>query len=343
MPGRARTRIRPGALRALGRALTEIEADTPSALEWLAPRLAVALGSDMAIGYSARVEEDRLRIERVSTTGLVGLLEVFNGFLARLPPIGWTLYNPIRPAPCDRNRLRDAAELLAKTDEKPPVWEIYRRFGFEHLRQVRVVLTEGASMVGYVSVFQASPFADDQSRALRALIAPMRRRLALDRRLADAPRSRAALEAALDAIGSPAWIVRRDGLVRHANAAAIRLGDGDRRGRREWLREVLRAPVDGVQVTPIRGAGEPDDCLVVARTDAVVRDASARLAATAARWGLTARLTRVLELLSRGASNRAIAAELAISESTVEQHVAAIFDRAGVGSRAAVVAELLWG
>ncbi len=54
--------------------------------------------------------------------------------------------------------------------------------------------------------------------------------------------------------------------------------------------------------------------------------------------GLTAREMQVLRLVAAGKSNRAIAAELAISEHTVARHVQNIFAKLDVASRAAATA-----
>lgn len=68
-----------------------------------------------------------------------------------------------------------------------------------------------------------------------------------------------------------------------------------------------------------------------------------RLAGTAERppgpgGGLTGRESQVLRLVATGATNRAIAAELFLSEKTVARHVANIFLKLGVSSRAAATA-----
>jgi DNA-binding CsgD family transcriptional regulator/energy-coupling factor transporter ATP-binding protein EcfA2 len=55
--------------------------------------------------------------------------------------------------------------------------------------------------------------------------------------------------------------------------------------------------------------------------------------------GLTARETEVLALLGSGGSNAEIAAQLYLSERTVEHHVAAILRKLGVGSRGRAVSE----
>ena len=58
----------------------------------------------------------------------------------------------------------------------------------------------------------------------------------------------------------------------------------------------------------------------------------------ASRGGLTARETQVLALVATGKTNRAIAAELVISEKTVARHVSNIFDKIAVSSRAGATA-----
>jgi DNA-binding NarL/FixJ family response regulator len=54
--------------------------------------------------------------------------------------------------------------------------------------------------------------------------------------------------------------------------------------------------------------------------------------------GLTARELQVLSLVAAGATNRAIASELVLSERTVDRHVSNIFTKLGVSSRAAATA-----
>jgi DNA-binding NarL/FixJ family response regulator len=54
--------------------------------------------------------------------------------------------------------------------------------------------------------------------------------------------------------------------------------------------------------------------------------------------GLTAREVQVLSLVATGKTNRAIAAELVVSERTVDRHVSNIFTKLGVTSRAAATA-----
>lgn len=71
----------------------------------------------------------------------------------------------------------------------------------------------------------------------------------------------------------------------------------------------------------------------LARTDSLTR----RAASVDAR-GLTPRELQVLRLLAAGRTNKAIAAELVLSERTVDRHVSNIFTKLGVSSRSAATA-----
>ena len=71
-------------------------------------------------------------------------------------------------------------------------------------------------------------------------------------------------------------------------------------------------------------------------------DSSANQARPARRpRGLTDREIEVLRLVVAGQTNRAIAAELVLSERTVAHHVDSIFGKLGVSSRAAATAVAL--
>ena len=54
--------------------------------------------------------------------------------------------------------------------------------------------------------------------------------------------------------------------------------------------------------------------------------------------GLTARELDVLRLVATGKTNRAVAADLSVSEKTVARHVSNIFSKLGLSSRAAATA-----
>ncbi len=148
-----------------------------------------------------------------------------------------------------------------------------------------------------------------------------------------------ALEAALEAIPSAAFLVDVEGdvvlantrgrvLLDHEGAAAItRVVKGAQRG----------APSPFL-ITPLLRDAE-GHVLVVQRADAPTFDQ--RLERVAARYALTRAQARVLTLLARGMPNRKIATSLAISERTVEAHVTQILEKLLVESRAAAVLRAL--
>jgi DNA-binding NarL/FixJ family response regulator len=63
-----------------------------------------------------------------------------------------------------------------------------------------------------------------------------------------------------------------------------------------------------------------------------------RLAGAGAAHGLSPRELQVLRLVAGGATNRAIATELVLSERTVDRHVSNILAKLGVSSRSAATA-----
>lgn len=67
-------------------------------------------------------------------------------------------------------------------------------------------------------------------------------------------------------------------------------------------------------------------------------EALSRQSVTKAAGGLTAREMQVLRLVAAGKTNRAIAADLFLSEKTVARHVSKIFTKLGLSSRAAATA-----
>jgi DNA-binding NarL/FixJ family response regulator len=75
-----------------------------------------------------------------------------------------------------------------------------------------------------------------------------------------------------------------------------------------------------------------------AAPDVATVDALTRTWSTPAPGGLTSRELEVLRLVASGRTNRAIASDLVLSEKTVARHVANIFTKLGLSSRAAATA-----
>ena len=72
-------------------------------------------------------------------------------------------------------------------------------------------------------------------------------------------------------------------------------------------------------------------------------DRLSRLRAAVVRWRLTKREGQVLDTLSLGMSNKDLALTLGCARKTIEIHVSAILRKAGVGTRAALVAAVWMG
>jgi DNA-binding CsgD family transcriptional regulator len=142
---------------------------------------------------------------------------------------------------------------------------------------------------------------------------------------------------------------------------AVLPGEGDARAALQALRhawaalQALEVPYEAARVRVLIGlacrqlgdedgaAMELDAALWVFRQldawpDVVRVEALSRPPAARAGGGLTARELQVLRLVAAGQTNRSIAAELFLSERTVDRHVSNIFTKLGVSSRAAATA-----
>jgi DNA-binding CsgD family transcriptional regulator len=166
----------------------------------------------------------------------------------------------------------------------------------------------------------------------------LRRRLWLERQLDVSDFALAALDEALALLPGAAFVVELGGRIVHANPAGRRtLAEGGK-GTRERVAASVRAPErDGpFTLIPLAARGAPDYLLAIARAGTPREGADPALLAR--RWGLTARQTQVLALLLRGYANRSIAADLQCALNTVEHHVTAVLAKAGVDSRAELIA-----
>jgi DNA-binding CsgD family transcriptional regulator len=146
----------------------------------------------------------------------------------------------------------------------------------------------------------------------------------------------------------------------HANGAVL-LVEGNARAALDALRgawtawQELKAPYEAARVRVLvglacRGLGDQEGAeleLDAARgvfkqlgavPDLARAQALSRKAAPTAAGGLTGREVQLLRLVAAGKTNRAIAAELVLSERTVDRHVSNIFAKLGVSSRAAATA-----
>jgi DNA-binding CsgD family transcriptional regulator len=140
----------------------------------------------------------------------------------------------------------------------------------------------------------------------------------------------AALAAALEAIPSPAFVVRAPAQVLLANGRGRALLEAERE-------RVVRALSSGAAEGG-RFAVEAAPELEVVVVPDIDGDARSRLAGVTRRWGLTPRQSAVLALVAQGESNRTVATHLGCSEKTVELHVSALLAKTRCASRAQLVA-----
>jgi len=322
--------------------LATIRDGGPPALSWIVAALREILDADKAgaCAYAPRGAGLCLEVAYTDRTP-TGLMPAADAFLAD-KTVGWTSFNPMRPEPKQRNVALTISEVKHLTGVKtaPVLTDIYARFGLLADDNLRVLICEGPSLLAWIGMFQGAAFEPRQKRILSHLIAPIRRRLSVERLLQEAPSTRVLLDAVLEALPAPVFVFDADGVLLETNTAGAGWLASDRAGRREVLRQALRgrAAPGQFQVTEVKVGAAVTRYLVVFKGD----ESSAHAWRTAAAaWGFSARERQVFALLARGLTNRAIAADLAISERTVEVHLTSMFEKAQVETRAELVVRAL--
>ncbi len=327
--------------------LATIRIDRPWPVDQLLADARDLLGTD-SIGMYAVAETprgwdfDRYHVhadpKRTIRDGMLRL------FARRTVPV--LFYDLARPAADQRNRLIEATAMIDAS--VPGGWKesmLYREvlgpFGIGDYRQHRILLCDGGSLLAWFGAFHDGPLSVSQQRMLHALARPLGRRFRTERRLAGCPRSLTALDAALEHIGAPAFVVRASGAILTQNAEGRRLLASSADARPS-LHDALRGRAARIEfeLTEIRDRGVPTCWLAVARRSPEATLAAAVASATS-RWQLTPRQRQVLGLVVRGLTNETIAAELALSARAIEMHVSALFVRASVASRSALVSATL--
>lgn len=306
----------------------------------LVERLRRALDADVGVSYGLAVDGGRTSVTSIDQAGLGS--ELARGFVEAIEsaPPGWAHYDPSRPAPNQRNAPLTRAR-LGKLTGKGRSWieeTAMRKYGLSGLDQLRVLVCDGPSLLAWVGAFRDEPFTAREQRILGAIVPALQRRLRLERSVEEAPLLRAALEATMEILPAPAFLVDAGGGLRHANSVGRVLLDSDR-STRERLREAVRGGLPGGQLTPVVGAGLAPHFLVTLAPPA--DPAAHRVALARERWALTCRQAEVLALLAAGESNKTIAARLGCEVKTVEAHVTAILRKGDAESRAALLARLL--
>ncbi|HWB43890.1 MAG TPA: helix-turn-helix transcriptional regulator [Hyphomicrobiaceae bacterium] len=241
--------------------------------------------------------------------------------------------------------------------------------------QVAIALVRDSTAIANVSfgIHRTTKVVPSMIAELRVLGPHLRRAATVARVLENSAARAATFEAALEAAGAGAVLVRGDMSIVHANGLAeAMLRDGDPirsvAGRLELSQELaaghltqaVGASAGGAAAMGRRGIGIParrrdGSPLVVhvmplegrsgtrTQADAAVfiaeGNASAPLSADilGMLFGLTPAESRAMELVTAGRSGRDAAHEMGVAESTLKTHLLRVYDKTGRHSRAALV------
>jgi DNA-binding NarL/FixJ family response regulator len=144
----------------------------------------------------------------------------------------------------------------------------------------------------------------------------------------------ASFRSVLDAIDVAACIVGASGEILCANEIAMRY--------RSLKGTISRIPRDlGWDVVPLRIGAGCVGFLAICRWQTDESRIGDAVRSAVLRWRLTPRQGRVLALVAQGLTNAAIAEHLGIGEGTIEFHISALFDKAGVENRATLIVKIL--
>ncbi len=150
-------------------------------------------------------------------------------------------------------------------------------------------------------------------------------------------RCSAALDALIEELSWPVWLVDGEGRPWRTNAAGMAaLGSDSELGRE--LERAVRGRSRRLRVVPLAD-NEGSRAYLVSLPDGPTQPAP-RAQRAQARYGLTRRESEVLTELLRGASNKEIARRIGCATRTVEDHVARILRKLGASSRSAAIAKL---
>jgi DNA-binding CsgD family transcriptional regulator len=156
------------------------------------------------------------------------------------------------------------------------------------------------------------------------------------------------VEAFLDTIGAPAFIVDEEGAVAHANRQGRHLLTRERGAVVQSLADAVRTGCSSEQrqkagaweLRPVDARESQLRTLAILRTSALPTRLRDPLSPASRKWQLTSRQSQVLDLVARGLTNELIAQMLSISKATVEYHLKVVFDKAGVSNRATLIVRL---
>jgi DNA-binding CsgD family transcriptional regulator len=336
-------------VRALAEDLRVVDLDDPSRTEAVFPlRLSQIIGG--AVVASRPVATTRgWGYEFTYAHGTPSLVRAVLRISARVTAgregseaASFSLYDPLRPEVRQRNVIVDE-EFLFPDDSvsETLVGRAYVEAGLARCSQLRVLVCDGPVLLAWIGAFRHEPLGDRERIILARLLAPLRRRLRIERMMRETQPGLPGLVTALEAVAGPAFLVTASGNIEHANLLgrrALEQHPGEVRARvRDWLADDARR--QGSPPIQVDQAGAMSRFVVVLWDEPWME--TARMNAAARAWRLSARQAEVLAHLVRGDTNKDIAVKLGVSPRTVEIHTSAILRKAGADTRTHLV-RLVW-
>jgi DNA-binding CsgD family transcriptional regulator len=315
--------------------------DSPGIAAIIRPLERLARSNKVA-AFGVSLESGRAALSFTSASrGLLAAGPAAFASVIQARPRDFAAFDTACPEPCQRNVvvLRREIDAWARVDALPVARDAFPVYGLSRDDFMRVLVCDGPSLLAWVGAFRREPFAERERQAMQRVVPALKRRLREERLLRELDVAAAALGAALEAIGSPAFVTHASGRVAHANSLGRVLLDRDRRAVEGTLRDAVTGRgAEAYAVTRLAAAGAPDHFLLVRSAPAA--DSACRVEAAASRWDLTPRQKEVLALVATGKCNKSIAAELSCAERTVEFHVSACLCKARCEKRAELVAKV---
>jgi DNA-binding CsgD family transcriptional regulator len=323
-------------------ALSTWRPEDPPALTWFLPELREMLRAEFVGAYQPMVREEGWTLEFMQGAGDRSPfhIQAFRELVKRLPASDDFLgYNPYLVEKEQRSRALLLRELPRKSFQG--FAHVQHAVGVADQDQLRVLACDGPRLMSWVGATRTERFTRREVCLLGYLTEPLRRRLGLERQLRPTRAVILAVEAALEAVGRAAFVVGPAGNVEVANRAGFSLLERDARRVLASIRESeRRGSSAGFAITRLAVPGYP--AYVLAIQNEAAPSLSSRVSLANRRWKLTARQTRVLELMGTGATNQEIASQLSCAKVTVENHVTELFRRSGARSRADLVRRLFF-
>jgi DNA-binding CsgD family transcriptional regulator len=339
------TRGDEAAVQTLVQELRTIDLDCPSRTEAVFPQRLSEIVGGAAVASRPVATTDGWGYEFVHAHGAPALVRAVHQIAARVTEgrgsseaPSFALYDPLRPDVRQRNVIVDDSWFRFDSASETLVGRAYEETGLARRPQLRVLVCDGPMLLAWIGAFRDEPMSTRERRIFARLLAPLRRRLRVERMMGEAQPGIPALVAALDAVAWPSFLVTPCGNIEHANLIGRRALELHPCEVRAEVREQLACRQGGPPI-------QVDEAGAMARYIVVLRDEpskdAARASAAARAWGLSARQAEVLAHLVRGDTNKDIAVKLGLSPRTVEIHASAILRKAGADTRTHL-ARLVW-